>query len=111
MQGNRSNRGDSAWSRLRRSVAWLCLATTLAFAGLDALHQDRRGGEPTGALAHPCRICQLANSIHPWAGHAPPLSGRLERCERLTPPRPTQPRFAPLPLPLIRPPPTPLCWR
>ncbi|HVA62515.1 MAG TPA: hypothetical protein VNF74_02235 [Terriglobales bacterium] len=90
---------------MRRSVAWLCLVTTLAFAGLDAVHQHRHGDGSSGALAHPCRICQLAGSIHPGAGHAPLILERRDLGERVIPPPSPAAASSPLALPRIRPPP------
>lgn len=53
----RLNRSHSA---LVRSVALVCLATMLAFAGLEALHRHQL--TRSGAELQPCRICQIAAS-------------------------------------------------
>ncbi len=102
--GNRSNRRGQP----RRWVALLCLASVLAFAGLDAVHnRDFKLLEQQRSNTAPCLVCQLASSTLPVAGHAmpPPIAPASDRLDPdVALPEPVaQPRT----LPDIRPPPVP----
>jgi len=58
---------------LRRGVALLCMAATLAFAGLDAMHRHT-AAERAGSDSRPCSICHVATSTL-----APPVAVRFTR--------------------------------